>query len=298
MYPHNPIDTWSLREKAHKCWENLTSNILVYLGKFPDTNDETINSAAEEYIKGGCWCELHLCLNRNGHSHYVAIIESALKRGDNTFRNFELNACSLGGNNPMLVDIAKFIKNPEGVGLVACPSVIWLKRLDFINSGRGDILRDVVKCPHFFRGIFINDREGGSLIGSTSDCKSHLPSDVVKNGSEIVYGITCNNGESGVNGGYLTPQDIESILSIFFCGDTRGFCIKELSNFNVQNIEVFFRPFEPQLRVFETRNHMLYYPYGEECEKDTKNTEGIRDSCTIQERVCRQSQESIQTLSS
>ncbi|MBF8267385.1 MAG: hypothetical protein HW388_893 [Dehalococcoidia bacterium] len=269
------VDFWSLREKARESWEYAISNVLVYLGKFPDADDQAVNFAAEEYIRGRWWCELHLCLDGDGHSHYVCIIETANMRLD-AFRNLEVERGALSRNDPMFVNIAQLIELPEKVVFVRWPSVVRLKRLDFISGSRRDITDDLRKPSHVFRGIFTDNRELSSVKWPVLSGQRKLPSNMVEGRPELEYGIACNYGEMGVNHRNLNSHDIESMLGIFLCGNAKGFCINELAQFHVENIEVFFRPFDPQSRILEARGHVLYSGYEEQ--ENTEDFPGPRNS--------------------
>ena len=281
------VGTWSLLEKAREGWEHAVSDKIIYFGKATGVDDKAINSTAEDYLSGGQWCELHLCLNRDGHSHYACIIElnNRDEGGVHAFRNLEFNSRSLGWDNPMFANIAQFIELPEQVVFVGQPSDIWLKRLDFIDCGTGDVGGVFVEYPHLFRGLFIDNGEGRPVVRNILDREGKLPSDMVKGDPEIVYGVACNYGEFEVNDWNLKPHDVERVLNIFICGEAKGFVLGELIDFGIQNVEVFFRPFDLQPRVLETTRHELNYNHEQREIADSENTKGARDSRAHKGRV-------------
>lgn len=289
------VDMWSLREEARKYWQYKIMNTIVYLGQVKDAHSQTISGAAKDYIERRLWCELHLCFGGERHYHYVCIIESEALHLD-SFRELQIKSCALRWDDPMFVDITKFIQHPENISFIAVPSVVRLKQLDFVSGIGRDISGNTFEPSQIFRGLFVDDGKLRSVVRTVSGGQGKLPGDLIQGGTKVVNGIACDYGELGINDGYFHFNEKELPVNLFFCGDLRGFSINELSKFNVQNIEVFFRPFDLQLRIFETRLHMLKYPQGDNNAKDTKDAKGARDTRAQKARLPRQPKEGSQAL--
>lgn len=155
---------FDLREESHKSWKHHICNEIVYLPEsfpvFADGEGVGIQSVSlpEIYLKGNAWIDLQFSLVGERNAHYVAIIESLhtnverIRRAKSTlstgFKTKDFSArdvrkdnfdfAAISGDSPMLVEVAESIQSPQRVCSVGCPSVVWLKRFDFVDSLRGN----------------------------------------------------------------------------------------------------------------------------------------------------------------
>ena len=151
-------DRFELRKEAQKSWEHHICGKIVYL---PQSfaifaNRQRVGmpcvSLPEIYLKADAWIELQFCLVGERNAHYVAIIESLdakIKRStlrDRAVTGLEAEKVSLRDgrkrnddftsvrrNSPVLVEVADSVQPPEGMRLIGVPSMVRLKRFDFVD---------------------------------------------------------------------------------------------------------------------------------------------------------------------
>ena len=244
---------WGLREEARKAWDYAVSDVLVNLAQPLRGDNDTVCLAAENYLSGTRWCELHLWLEGDGHGHYCVIIEQ-LDASIGGGGSLHSSSDRVHRDDPVGVDVSEFVELPEGVTLEGCPSAVRLKRFDSDTCPCGNVLRHSPKVTLPIRGIAIDDGELGPVEGALLASESELPSKMVKRGTEVVDSVASDDPESLRRDRNIDAHDVERLLRIFILPDSNGAVLVEGFDLAVERLEVFFRPFDFGQYVFEVRH--------------------------------------------
>jgi hypothetical protein len=191
------------------------------------------------------------------------------------------NLVDASNNNSVFINNINSSQNPEGM-LVSFPirSMIRLYRLNF----RSDFDPEIFKLIGESRFVIDEDWKLNSVMLNGG----YLPGDIIESRSELVEDIS--NNESPFEGDWFSHVWVANpaiIFKIVLNIDSVRLAIEETSDFFVEDIKVFLRP-QNTAEGPSHWLHMLQYPYGEESEKDTKDSEGARYTRAHQERVYRE----------
>ncbi len=123
--------------------------------------------------------------------------------------------------------------------------------------------------------------------------KDKLPNEVVKATSEIMEKISCNESEPIIHlRERLNRYNIPRAITPYIENSVVGVLFNPDITIRFENVEVLFGPaeFRPNTcKICRSNGHILYYPYGEENGKETKDSKGARNTRAHKERIPRQS---------
>lgn len=269
-------DSFDLRKESQKSWKHYVCDELVYV---PEafailTHSELVGmsgvSLPEIYLKADAWIELQFSLVGEGNAHYVAIIESLnakIKRilpgrGPAVgWKTKEVSPChvrkgnedftSVRGNSPMLVEVTESIQSPEGVRFVGFPSVVRLKRFDFLDGFRGN--SSDLPVPSLdvlvFAGRTIEDGELGRFRRICTRQARQTPNELIETGTHIVEGVA--RRQTGVIRDIkeLAFKTIPLLLKIVVSPHSVSLRAGELFEKRVQSVQMHLRPTKFQIGI-------------------------------------------------
>lgn len=267
---------FDLREESQKSWKHHVCDELVYV---PEsfailTDSELVGmsgvSLPEIYLKDDAWIELQFSLVGEGNAHYVAIIESLnakIKRilpGHGPavgWKPEDVSPChvwkgnddftSVRGDSPMLVEVTESIQSPEGVRFVGFPSVVRLKRFDFLDGSRGNSSELPVPSLDVpvFGGPTIEDGELGRFRRICTCQARQTPNDLIETGTHIVEGVA--DRQTGVIRDIteLAFKTIPLLFKIVVSPHSVSLRSGELFQQRVQSIQMHLRPTKFQIGI-------------------------------------------------
>lgn len=121
-----------LREEAHKFWDYVISDEVVYLGQPVEPNLETgVHLSSQNYLHGDFWFEIHISfIEESGREvHLQAIAENFNKTFPLCFgdRKAGFKSHAVDGDDLVFIDIPEFIQLPKGMLFRSSLSFIGLK---------------------------------------------------------------------------------------------------------------------------------------------------------------------------
>jgi len=274
------LEPYILREEATKFWECGYCDELIYLNQGDNINICFPFFSFTKKNASPWWWELWM-RGRNGYL-YCAIVEpfvGATRNGwDIHFRHH-----SSHWDNTVLCNITKGIKDIKRMCLtsrVGWPCHIRLQAFDDSTGSLRYVPKNTIEfSPSIAVGVsVVTNGELDTLrfnrdFTSTFD-EGKLPEQVIQTRPKIIQEITSQKPKAQVGRFcHLQHNDIPLILSIEV-GDGNTW-LARIKNFQglVESLQMFCRPIKLQPYVI-ARNHMLYYPYGEESGKETKDSKG------------------------
>ncbi len=144
-----------------------------------------------------------------------------------------------------------------------------------------------------FKDTFtITDGEINSFVETGVLDDPELPEQMVKCRTQVIANIS--DDKNGINGNFfpfLEPEHMLSLIVIDFnsVDNLIWVTFKKPLNQVIQNLEMISCSAEFEKRAIQ-RVHMLQYPYGEESGKETKDSEGARDTRAHKGRIPRKSE--------
>jgi hypothetical protein len=177
------LGIWGRREEARKSWSHILSDVTIYACDVLPREFQRHTLGGIEWISkyqtGNTWLEYHGVLAGERPANFHAIIEVATDSTPGLYVN--IGCDSAGGRESVLIDIAKFIKLPEGMVPIGIPSVVRLKVFDDLHSITGHIPDDSSELVLATSGRpFAINREHHISGGTRISDKRQLPSELVK----------------------------------------------------------------------------------------------------------------------
>ena len=259
---------FSLREEARKSWEYFRSDKLVHFHEIAERqfNPITLSSVTKEDIDfiGSVWVELHGVFERNGNSHYCAIIEfltDDFTRTDTVQFEQPFSRDAMRSDVPMLVDVPECVQSVKMSRLISIPAVVRLKRLHDGDCGIGDAVGGTRNPELCVKGILLANREANVSGRSVTAQESQLPCEMVKAGTQTVNKIArdkCCLKNSRVMGD-LTPNDMPSIFQIILRRNAAFVRLSDDLDFGCQSIKMILRPLQLQVGVKQTSHRGEWY---------------------------------------
>ena len=238
------LGIWGRREEARKSWGNLLSNVLVYICDFrpPEFERNALGGVGwiSKYQRGDVWFEYHGVLAGDRPTNFNAIIEVAPNPSCGFQIEFGQNFSPYGDS--MLVDIAQFIKLPEGIIPEACPSVVRLKVFDDRNGFAGHVPNCFPESVLRVGGPVVVDREHHVPGRIRIPEKSQLPGDLVKTGTEGVGEVREAQHDIGGNRVKFTPANMASIHGIILLRECICFLPAKLNVQQIESLDMLVRP--------------------------------------------------------
>jgi len=242
-----------LREEAVKSWEHFISDKIVYAYQVSESlSDARSMVSSEGYLNGRFWIEMNFVLKGERHSIYNAITSCLANHIEGIIDPCEHGShCgSVGGDSPVLVEVTYLVDPPQGVALKGVPSMVWLKRLNFMEGSLGHA-SDLLSKSFFGLGIpSLDDRELSPTGNSIEACQS--PDGLVQCSPHTVNGITSDQANPGRDVMEFHCDDVLSMFYIILAGDGIGLrwrCGAERIKRSLQSIEVFLRPTNLAVRI-------------------------------------------------
>lgn len=246
-----------LREEAHKSWQHSVSDKLVYLPESVPVLNEAIGidggiALPEIYRNRNAWIEFQFVLVGDRDAYYVAIIEAfnrdELSRGLGKMNN---DFSAIGGNSPMLVEVAHSVESPQLMGLIGCTSLIWLKRFDLNDGKFGDSFNlsvPPVNVP-LGRGRVPEDREL-SVTRNLDRQLCETPNQLVKGGTHTVQRVPRNQRRRVRDIVMLEAKDVPLFCEVII--SLKGIRLAfrdELFQFDIESFKMYLRPTKFQIGI-------------------------------------------------
>ncbi|MFY9730736.1 MAG: hypothetical protein WB723_06595 [Candidatus Acidiferrales bacterium] len=203
--------------------------------------------AAEEYLKGLGIIIIELVLKGKRSGHYKAVVRAI--DGHNATRNLfgcdvrktqNLHA-SVRGNPSVLVEVTYLVEPPQRMSFVGCPSVIWLRKVDFANRLVGNSDETPPERTQFVFGQdrAIDNRERGVLWNAIQS--SQTPNQLVEGRTHVVDHVTRDEADVRRDVQELKAQDVPSAFKVILAGN--GIGIRgEIGYLGVESLKVSSRP--------------------------------------------------------
>jgi len=239
-----------LREEARKGWQDRVSNELVHLEQLVESEviPLFLRMPSESDIgRSRVWIEMHLFLEGQRKSHYLAIFE---------FFNVDLNLLfglqpnePVAGNSmrhdvPMLVDVPKIMQAPEMGGFVSVSVLVRLKCLHNGDCRIGNSISGFSNSDLCVNRILFANREANIAAWGLTAQEGQLPSEMVKatpKRSDKVCRDQCN-GENALIVRQLKPDNVPAVCRIFFGGHPISISFPESVDFCCERAQMFLRP--------------------------------------------------------
>lgn len=193
-----------------------------------------------------------------------------------------------GMQESMLIDVRQMSENGKGMMERILPSCIWLQRLNdcqYIRSDSAMNLRQLWLSSLIF-GPTIENGELCLNIYRPTVFNHKLTGQVVKGSSDVLDVISKDNPKAKwwLTDDMKFEKNQMLIARLYIRDDFVRLAVEVSSDFLINSEEMLVCPveFEPDA---ERYCHDVYLSY-EQSKENTKNAEGVRDSCTLQERVC------------
>jgi len=248
----------ALREEAHKSWQYIVSDEIVYLPETISVLNEAVGidgriALAEIYRNGNAWIELQFGLVGDRDTHYQAVIE-ALNRDEfcRAWGNVNEDFTSVSRNPPVLVEVTHSIQPPERVRFVGCPSVIRLKRFDLVDGFIGNSdnlvaksLNDLFGSRHVAKDGKLNGRRrtGNGQLRQT-------PKKLIESGAHAVKGISDDQARSVGHVIMLEPKDVSLLCKIIITVKSIRLSFSdEPLKFDIESLKMHLRPTKFQIGI-------------------------------------------------
>ena len=239
-------------EESFEGWEYFYTDVLVQGAYVVDSHLNAEGAAAEEYASGRTWCELQICRGFLGqHEDYFAESRHC-SRSDPAWGDsgLELDEGTIKRDDHVLRDVAKSIDLPEGVIFVGLPSVVRLKRLNLIPGCWWKLFHCASKARFGLGGVAPGTGELASLFRCIMADEGQLPDQVIEAGPQRMEDVSSQNAESFRRDRTLHKEHLTESVRVFLYGDFTGHARVEHPQFDIEAIQVFFRPEQLQDRVF------------------------------------------------
>jgi len=221
-----------LSKESVESWDCIISDKFIY-GLKPVNSDLEIAVRTglldwrSKYHSGDLYLEFYLAFlgQRNSYARGTAVgICRTPCAADVIDANSEINRTN--SDNLMLVDIAKLIDLPQGVGFEIWPSRVWLKRFYDFDCIRPYVSNLFIKA---LGPTFGDDGECGQAAGFCRAEQSELPSKVVKARTDAICEFS-NENANGVGDDFLfSAKDVPSMFNIVISPLGIGFALMKRS---------------------------------------------------------------------
>jgi hypothetical protein len=237
-----------LLEEARKSWDYIISDEIVYGSECCEPNLEpaiTTRDWLAEYDLHRLWFEVRSKHIGERDPYLYAVIELAdrvVRRSNTDHSTLDLRL--LDRQRSMLVNSAEPIENPEGMVLEPLPSVIRLKRLNYLYSIRKHVLNRVSE-PEL---RMVSNGERGLSMGAGNMKPREEPCKLIQTGSQAIGEFSNKHCDLGRNGLVLNANDVPELLWIILARDGVRFRVRDLSKFGFEFVEV--RPCPGNLQLY------------------------------------------------
>lgn len=213
-----------LLKEARESWKYTVSDKIIDSLNLRKRAFDSGFGVAKDYLDGRVWIKIHLTFETNGHSHFAAVLDSDIRLGTGGEDGSEFGHAAVNGNSPVFIDIAHEIESPEQMALDRLPisSMVRLKGFNHTDCLCGNTPRIAAKPPLAVEGQLLDDRklgmdrviqsQPGQGEGEVIQCRASAVEEIAEN-------------ESGAVGNVhdLLPDDVDSILNVFFTDQGIGF---------------------------------------------------------------------------
>ena len=140
----------------------------------------------------------------------------------------------------MLVEVTYLVKPPQRVTFKGVPSMIWLKRLNFVEGSIRDTDNLSLESPTPLTVPHFDDRElrtGGDSLETRQS-----PNGLVQGRSHVVNSISSEEANFGRNIGKLKPCDMPLIFYIVITSEGISLRWRKGIDFRPESLKVYLRP--------------------------------------------------------
>jgi len=256
-HPHGEYEVEEARliRPAFETWQYAFSNEFVYLNESLCALRDTRDIPSEVYGKLHGRMEIQFVLEGDRDGYYKALVCSidAYKSAGLVFpahlREVNNRSASVGGDTSMFVEIAHFVKPPQRMRFVMCPSVIWLKRINFANGFCGDASQTFIEADQAILGQnwSIDNWKSDPFWNASDSCQS--PNQLVQTRPHIVDSIGCYQTDMHRNIQEAKPEDVPSMFKIVLTRQSIGIRICKLANFRAKKLEMSLCPSKFRLSI-------------------------------------------------
>jgi hypothetical protein len=247
---------FSLREEARKSWNYFFTDVFVHLEKGLNC-DFNIPLVAKLNAYPWPWMEIQLRLGGKREDEYRIIIEYLLSDGWDVSELGEkhLDIPRAKRNMPVFVRVPENVQPPEMSDLVGIPTVVRLKRSDYIDSGCGDASGSGRNSVLSLGIILPDDRKrglSGRIIGRE---KRELPCEMIEGRSQTRYEVTSNQSQAQRRRFQADCDAVLSALYIVLRRDSMGIGFRKGMHRPIERVQVYLRPFNLQCGIQQTRHN-------------------------------------------
>ena len=246
---------WSLREEAHKSWDHIFSDEVVYFAKSGAGDNEVSHVLSEKYFNGDRWFEVHLTgiVRKDREVHFNTIIDFSSIPLPFRPREAKIHGVGIHRNSPMLVQCPEFIQLPEGIIPEGIPSYVGLKRIeDFCYCGwKQTATREICGVPTLedrevdMPFIPLSEHSLGRKVGQ-------FPRQVIQGGTEIMNEISYEDGDRFGRVANIHPNDVHAMIKICILADGIAFRVFEpFVEFRLKRIEMYLRPTGLHFHIYQ-----------------------------------------------
>jgi hypothetical protein len=267
------VHYWDLRKEAHESWQYSVLDELIYIPDAVSVLDK-VHAYPEIYLEGHVWIELKFVLLGERDANYIAIIESLnakIKRpfdyhSSATRDGLQANNVALGDlgelaidfaavrrDSSMFIEVTHGVEPPNRMRFIGIPSVIWLKREDFVSGSSG---HSIGLLPEAFpAGAIVNlhDRKlSVAGIENSADALRQTPNEVIEARPHVVKEIANRKANVVGNVAKVDLCDMSSLLKIIIMSDRISFLSGERFEQCVESIQMSLRPTKLEIGVNQT----------------------------------------------
>jgi hypothetical protein len=235
--------SYLLLKEARESWKYAVSDKIIDPLNLDERAFDSCFGVSKDYLDGRVWIEIYLTFETNGHYHFVAILDGDIRLGTSREDGSEVGHAAVNRNPSVFIDIAQQIQPPKKVILDRCPirSMVRLNRFDDADCLCGYSPRKTAKPLFFIGGDLIDDRKL-SVNGVIESQPGQSKGELIQGRASAIEKIAENENGPVRNVQDLLPDDIESILKIFFTDQGTGFGFVEGIKFMPQCVEMHLRP--------------------------------------------------------